>query len=89
MDVLFGPGWSGILLYEVVGYGLEGDFNCKESFSFLGWIGDQVVFKGVIVIDDGMILDCCGFLIVDDEGMLSCKNILIEDGILVGYMQDC
>ncbi|MGR3838122.1 MAG: metalloprotease TldD [Cognatishimia sp.] len=88
MDVLLGPGWPGILLHEAVGHGLEGDFNRKESSSFSGRIGDQVASKGVTVIDDGTIPDRRGSLTVDDEGTPSRKNVLIEDGILVGYMQD-
>ena len=88
MEVVLGPGWPGILLHEAVGHGLEGDFNRKGSSNFSGRIGEQVASKGVTVIDDGTIPDRRGSLTVDDEGTPSGKNTLIEDGILVGYMQD-
>ncbi len=88
MEVVLGPGWPGILLHEAVGHGLEGDFNRKGSSNFSGRIGEQVASKGVTVIDDGTIADRRGSLTVDDEGTPSGKNTLIEDGILVGYMQD-
>lgn len=88
MDVVLGLGWLGILLYEVVGYGFEGDFNCKGYFVFVGLLGQCVVVFGVIVLDDGMILDWCGLILVDDEGNVLGCNVLIEDGILIGYMQD-
>ena len=85
---MLGPGWPGILLHEAVGHGLEGDFNRKGSSKFAGMIGQQVASKGVTVIDDGTIADRRGSITVDDEGTPSGKNTLIEDGILVGYMQD-
>lgn len=88
MMVVFGLGWLGVLLYEVIGYGFEGDFNCKGLFVFVGWIGEQVVVKGVMVVDDGMLLNCCGLLNIDDEGNLMQCMMLIEDGILKGYIQD-
>lgn len=88
MEVVLGPGWPGILLHEAVGHGLEGDFNRKGSSNFSGRIGEQVASKGVTVIDDGTIPDRRGSLTVDDEGTPSGKNVLIEDGILKGYMQD-
>ncbi|SMP21983.1 metalloprotease TldD [Shimia sagamensis] len=88
MEVVLGPGWPGILLHEAVGHGLEGDFNRKGSSKFAGMIGQQVASKGVTVIDDGTIADRRGSITVDDEGTPSGKNTLIEDGILVGYMQD-
>ncbi|MFY0597448.1 MAG: metalloprotease TldD [Cognatishimia sp.] len=88
MEVVLGPGWPGILLHEAVGHGLEGDFNRKGSSNFSGRVGEQVASKGVTVIDDGTIPDRRGSLTVDDEGTPSGKNVLIEDGILKGYMQD-
>ncbi len=88
MEVVLGPGWPGILLHEAVGHGLEGDFNRKGSSKFAGMIGKQVASKGVTVIDDGTIPDRRGSITVDDEGTPSGKTTLIEDGILVGYMQD-
>ncbi len=88
MQVVLGPGWPGILLHEAVGHGLEGDFNRKGSSKFSGMIGQQVASKGVTVIDDGTIPDRRGSITVDDEGTPSKRNVLIEDGILVGYMQD-
>jgi len=88
MDVALGPGWPGILLHEAVGHGLEGDFNRKKSSAFAGLLGQQVAAKGVTVLDDGTIPDRRGSLTVDDEGTPSSKTVLIEDGILVGYMQD-
>jgi len=88
MDVLLGPGWPGILLHEAVGHGLEGDFNRKGTSAFAGLMGQQVAAKGVTVLDDGTIPDRRGSITVDDEGTPSGKNVLIEDGILVGYMQD-
>ncbi len=88
MDVVLGPGWPGILLHEAVGHGLEGDFNRKGSSKFAGMIGQQVASRGVTVIDDGTIPDRRGSITVDDEGTPSGKTTLIEDGILVGYMQD-
>jgi TldD protein len=88
MDIVLGPGWPGILLHEAVGHGLEGDFNRKGSSAFAGLMGQQVAAKGVTVLDDGTIPDRRGSITVDDEGTPSGKNVLIEDGKLVGYMQD-
>ncbi len=88
MTVVLGPGWPGILLHEAIGHGLEGDFNCKGSSAFSGRIGQRVAAKGVTVLDDGTIADRRGSLNVDDEGNTSQKNVLIEDGILKGYIQD-
>lgn len=88
MDVVLGPGWPGILLHEAIGHGLEGDFNRKGSSAFAGLMGERIAAPGVTVLDDGTIPDRRGSLTVDDEGTPSGKNVLIEDGILVGYMQD-
>ncbi len=88
MDVVLGNGWPGILLHEAVGHGLEGDFNRKGSSAFSGLVGQQVAAKGVTVVDDGTIADRRGSLTVDDEGTPSSRTVLIEDGVLVGYMQD-
>ena len=88
MQVILGPGWPGILLHEAVGHGLEGDFNRKGSSAFSGRVGERVASKGVTVLDDGTIPDRRGSISIDDEGTPSGKNTLIEDGILVGYMQD-
>ena len=88
MTVVLGPGWPGVLLHEAVGHGLEGDFNRKGSSAFAGMIGKRVAAKGVTVLDDGTIADRRGSLNVDDEGHASQKNVLIEDGILKGYIQD-
>jgi TldD protein len=88
MDVVLGPGWPGVLLHEAVGHGLEGDFNRKGTSAFSGLVGQQVAAKGVTVLDDGTIPGRRGSITVDDEGTPSGKNVLIEDGILVGYMQD-
>ncbi|MEM9756713.1 MAG: metallopeptidase TldD-related protein, partial [Pseudomonadota bacterium] len=88
MDVALGPGWPGILLHEAVGHGLEGDFNRKKTSAFAGLMGERVAAPGVTVLDDGTIPDRRGSLSVDDEGTPSAKNVLIEDGVLVGYMQD-
>jgi TldD protein len=88
MDVVLGAGWPGILLHEAVGHGLEGDFNRKGTSAFAGLMGQRVAAPGVTVLDDGTIPDRRGSLTVDDEGTPSAKNTLIEDGILVGYMQD-
>lgn len=88
MEVALGPGWPGILLHEAVGHGLEGDFNRKGASAFAGLMGQQVASRGVTVLDDGTIPDRRGSITVDDEGTPSRKNVLIEDGILVGYMQD-
>jgi TldD protein len=88
MTVVLGPGWPGVLLHEAVGHGLEGDFNRKGSSAFSGMIGKRVAAKGVTVLDDGTIADRRGSLNVDDEGHVSQRNVLIEDGILKGYIQD-
>ena len=88
MTVVLGPGWPGILLHEAIGHGLEGDFNRKGSSAFSGNIGKRVAAKGVTVLDDGTIADRRGSLNVDDEGNTSQRNVLIEDGILKGYIQD-
>jgi TldD protein len=88
MTVVLGPGWPGVLLHEAVGHGLEGDFNRKGSSAFAGMIGKRVAAKGVTVLDDGTIADRRGSLNVDDEGRATQKNVLIEDGILKGYIQD-
>ena len=88
MTVVLGPGWPGILLHEAIGHGLEGDFNRKGSSAFSGKIGQRVAAKGVTVLDDGTIADRRGSLNVDDEGNASQRNVLIEDGVLKGYIQD-
>jgi len=88
MDVVLGPGWNGVLLHEAVGHGLEGDFNRKGSSAFSGRIGERVAAPGVTVFDDGAIEGRRGSLSVDDEGTPTSRTILIEDGILVGYMHD-
>jgi len=88
MTVVLGNGWPGVLLHEAVGHGLEGDFNRKGSSAFSGRIGQRVAAKGVTVLDDGTMADRRGSLNVDDEGHASQKNVLIEDGILRGYIQD-
>jgi len=87
-DVVLGPGWPGILLHEAIGHGLEGDFNRKKTSVFSGLLGKRIAAKGVTVLDDGTIPDRRGSISFDDEGTQSRKNVLIEDGILVGYMQD-
>ncbi len=88
MTVVLGPGWPGVLLHEAVGHGLEGDFNRKGSSAFSGRVGQRVAARGVTVLDDGTIADRRGSLNVDDEGHASQRNVLIEDGILKGYIQD-
>ncbi|HEY8050848.1 MAG TPA: metallopeptidase TldD-related protein, partial [Ramlibacter sp.] len=88
MTVVLGPGWPGILLHEAIGHGLEGDFNRKGSSAFSGRVGKRVAAKGVTVLDDGTIADRRGSLNVDDEGTPTQRTVLIEDGILLGYMQD-
>ena len=88
MTVVLGSGWPGILLHEAVGHGLEGDFNRKGSSAFSGRIGQRVAAKGVTVVDDGTIPDRRGSLQVDDEGNPTQRTVLIEDGILRGYLQD-
>jgi len=88
MPVVLGPGWPGILLHEAIGHGLEGDFNRKGSSAFAGRIGQQVAARGVTVVDDGTIRERRGSLNVDDEGTPTGRTVLIEDGILTGYLQD-
>jgi TldD protein len=88
MTVVLGPGWPGVMLHEAVGHGLEGDFNRKKTSAFSGLIGERVAGKGVTVVDDGTIANRRGSLTVDDEGTPSSYTVLIEDGILKGYMQD-
>jgi TldD protein len=88
MTVVLGAGWPGILLHEAIGHGLEGDFNRKGSSAFSGKIGKRVAAKGVTVLDDGTLPDRRGSLNVDDEGNATQRNVLIEDGILKGYIQD-
>ena len=88
MPVVLGPGWPGILLHEAVGHGLEGDFNRKGSSAFAGRVGERVASKGVTVIDDGTLPDRRGSLSVDDEGNPTQRTVMIEDGILRGYIQD-
>lgn len=88
MEVVLGPGWPAVLLHEAVGHGLEGDFNRKGTSVYSGRIGQQVAAKGVTIIDDGTIENRRGSLSFDDEGTQTQRNVLIEDGILKGYMQD-
>jgi TldD protein len=88
MTVVLGPGWPGVMLHEAVGHGLEGDFNRKKTSTFSGMIGQRVATQGVTVVDDGTLLDRRGSLTVDDEGTPTNCTVLIEDGILKGYMQD-
>ncbi|MCX7891089.1 MAG: metalloprotease TldD [Burkholderiales bacterium] len=88
MTVVLGPGWPGVLLHEAVGHGLEGDFNRKGSSAFTGRIGQRVAAKGVTVIDDGTLPGRRGSLSVDDEGNPTTRTVLIEDGVLRGYLQD-
>lgn len=88
MDVVLGPGWNGVLLHEAVGHGLEGDFNRKGISAFSGRIGERVAAPGVTVIDDGTVPGRRGSLTIDDEGTPTERTVLIEDGILVGYMHD-
>jgi TldD protein len=88
MDVVLGPGWNGVLLHEAVGHGLEGDFNRKGISAFSGRIGERVAAPGVTVFDDGSISGRRGSLTIDDEGTPTSRTILIEDGILKGYMHD-
>ncbi|MEK7666701.1 MAG: metalloprotease TldD, partial [Pseudomonadota bacterium] len=88
MQVVLGPGWPGILLHEAIGHGLEGDFNRKGTSAFAGMVGQQVAARGVTVVDDGTLADRRGSLNVDDEGTPTQKTVLIEDGILKGYLQD-
>lgn len=88
MQVVLGPGWPGILLHEAVGHGLEGDFNRKKTSAFAGLLGERVAAPGVTVVDDGTLQDRRGSLTIDDEGTPTERTVLIEDGILKGYMQD-
>ena len=88
VPVVLGPGWPGILLHEAIGHGLEGDFNRKKTSAFAGLLGERVAAPGVTVIDDGTIDDRRGSLTIDDEGTPSERTVLIEDGILKGYIQD-
>ncbi|MDQ0319433.1 TldD protein [Pararhizobium capsulatum DSM 1112] len=88
MDVVLSSGWPGVMLHEAVGHGLEGDFNRKKTSAFAGLLGEQVAAKGVTVVDDGTIEARRGSLTIDDEGTPSAYNVLIDDGKLVGYMQD-
>ena len=88
MEVVLGPGWPAVLLHEAVGHGLEGDFNRKGTSIYSGRVGEQVAAKGVTIVDDGTYEARRGSLSVDDEGTPTAKNVLIEDGKLVGYMQD-
>jgi len=88
MDVLLGPGWPGILLHEAVGHGLEGDFHRKKTSVFTGMLGQRVAAKGVTIVDDGTIPNRRGSITIDDEGTPSRATTLIEDGVLVGLMQD-
>jgi TldD protein len=88
MTVVLGPGWPGILLHEAIGHGLEGDFNRKKTSAFAGLLGERVAAPGVTVVDDGTIDGRRGSLSIDDEGTPTRRTVLIEDGILKGYMQD-
>jgi TldD protein len=88
MEVVLGPGWPGILLHEAIGHGLEGDFNRKKSSAFSGLLGKRIASPGVTVVDDGTLPDRRGSLTVDDEGTPTSRTVLIEDGVLVGFMQD-
>jgi TldD protein len=88
MDVVLARGWPGVMLHEAVGHGLEGDFNRKKTSAFAGLMGQRVAAKGVTVVDDGTISKRRGSLSIDDEGTPTSRTVLIEDGILVGYMQD-
>jgi TldD protein len=88
MTVVLGPGWPGILLHEAIGHGLEGDFNRKKTSAFAGLLGQRVAAPGVTVVDDGTIANRRGSLTIDDEGTPTSRTVLIEDGILKGYMQD-
>lgn len=88
MKVVLGPGWPGVLLHEAIGHGLEGDFNRKGTSAFSGRIGERVAAKGITIVDDGTLEGRRGSLNVDDEGTATQQTVLIEDGILRGYMQD-
>lgn len=88
MSVVLGPGWPGILLHEAIGHGLEGDFNRKKTSAFAGLMGTQIAARGITVIDDGTLAARRGSLSIDDEGTPTSATTLIEDGVLVGYLQD-
>ncbi len=88
MTVVLGPGWPGILLHEAIGHGLEGDFNRKKTSAFAGLLGERVAAPGVTVVDDGTLDGRRGSLSIDDEGTPTSRTVLIEDGVLKGYMQD-
>jgi TldD protein len=88
MEVVLGAGWPGILLHEAIGHGLEGDFNRKKTSAFSGLMGQRVASPGVTVVDDGTLPDRRGSLTIDDEGTPTNRTVLIEDGILTGYLQD-
>jgi TldD protein len=88
MEVVLGPGWPGILLHEAIGHGLEGDFNRKKTSAFSGLLGQRIAAPGVTVVDDGTLPDRRGSLTVDDEGTPTNRTVLIEDGVLVGFLQD-
>jgi TldD protein len=88
MPVVMGSGWAGVLLHEAIGHGLEGDFNRKGTSAFSGRIGERVATPGVTIVDDGAIHQRRGSLTIDDEGTPTRRTVLIEDGILKGYLQD-
>src|ERR1700756_1279607 len=88
MPVVLGAGWPGILLHEAIGHGLEGDFNRKQTSAFAGLMGSRIAAKGVTVVDDGTLRDRRGSLTIDDEGTPTSRTTLIDDGILVGFIQD-
>lgn len=88
MEVVLGPGWTGVLLHEAIGHGLEGDFNRKKTSAFATKMGERVAAKGVSIVDDGTLQARRGSLSVDDEGTPTSRTMLIEDGVLVGYLQD-
>jgi len=88
MTVVLGPGWPAVLLHEAIGHGLEGDFNRKKTSAFSGLMGQRVAARGVMIVDDGTIEQRRGSLTIDDEGTPTQCTTLIEDGVLVGYMQD-
>ena len=88
MPVVLGAGWPGILLHEAIGHGLEGDFNRKQTSAFAGLMGSRIAAKGVTVVDDGTLQDRRGSLTIDDEGTPTSRTTLIEDGVLVGFIQD-
>jgi TldD protein len=88
MEVVLGPGWPGILLHEAIGHGLEGDFNRKKTSAFAGLLGQRIAAKGVTVVDDGTLPDRRGSLTIDDEGTPTQCTTLIDDGVLVGFIQD-